>query len=216
MPDSVMRARRAKAASIRASRRRARAYRTGGHCNARERRRGRARDRRWICSFTIAPREGFGAQSTLLGQLARVGKDDLRFPLVIADLPRHTDPLAKKRSLGGPEFRSIIHVHDGGENGILEMASQGPATSAAIERRLRIRRKPPHRRQSPFLRCDLPHPRGASSPRQPNRPIIRLPPPWRVTFLGSWRFPASTNADPTVASPLFWPAPAYGDRSTTW
>jgi hypothetical protein len=113
-----MRARRAKAASIRASRRRARAYRTGGHCNARERRRGRARDRRWICSFTIAPREGFGAQSTLLGQLARVGKDDLRFPLVIADLPRHTDPLAKKRSLGGPEFRSIIHVHDGGENGI--------------------------------------------------------------------------------------------------
>jgi hypothetical protein len=47
---------------------------------------------------------------TLLGQLDRVGKDDLRLPPVIADLPCHTDALAAERSFGGAELETIISV----------------------------------------------------------------------------------------------------------
>jgi hypothetical protein len=48
-----------------------------------------------------------GGAAALLAQLARLRKNDLRLPLVIADLPRHTDALTAKRILGGGEFRPM-------------------------------------------------------------------------------------------------------------
>jgi hypothetical protein len=44
-----------------------------------------------------------GRTRALLGQLARISEHDLRLPVVIADLPRHTDALAAEGGLGGPE-----------------------------------------------------------------------------------------------------------------
>ena len=38
----------------------------------------------------------------LFYELAQVGKDDLRLPAVIADLPCHADPLSAERRLGLP------------------------------------------------------------------------------------------------------------------
>ena len=54
----------------------------------------------------------------LLAQLPRIGQYDFRLPLVIADLPHHTDALAAKGGLGVPEFRAVVAVHDRGEDGI--------------------------------------------------------------------------------------------------
>src|SRR5271165_4519925 len=58
------------------------------------------------------------ASRALLAQLARIGQHDLRLPLVIADLPRHTDALAAEGGLGGPEFRAVLPIHDRGEGSI--------------------------------------------------------------------------------------------------
>ena len=58
------------------------------------------------------------APQPLLAQLARVSQYDLRLPVVIADLPCHTDALAAERGFGGSELLSITPVHDRGEEGI--------------------------------------------------------------------------------------------------
>jgi len=52
----------------------------------------------------------------LLRQLALIGEDDLRLPLVIADLARHAYPLAEKRGFRGPEIGAVLAVDDCGED----------------------------------------------------------------------------------------------------
>jgi len=58
------------------------------------------------------------APQPLLAQLARVSQYDLRLPVVIADLPCHTDALAAERGFGSAELGPMISVYDRGENGM--------------------------------------------------------------------------------------------------
>ena len=48
---------------------------------------------------------------SVIGSAGLVGKDDLRLPAVIADLPCHTDALAAERSFGSAELRTdYLHM----------------------------------------------------------------------------------------------------------
>jgi hypothetical protein len=67
--------------------------------------------------FTGRRRFGGGGR---LRQLARVGKDDLGLPLVVADLTRYADVLAGERGLWRPKFLSVFPIDDGSEDGIWE------------------------------------------------------------------------------------------------
>src|SRR5260370_9902556 len=77
---------------------------------------------RWLGAGTMAPerrrREPSSRQTSRasLGQLARVSKNDLGLPAVIADLPCHADALAAERGFGGAELGTIISVYNGAEN----------------------------------------------------------------------------------------------------
>ena len=53
-----------------------------------------------------------------LRRLARIGKDDLRLPLVINDLSGDADPLTTQRDLGDAKFLAMIAVDDRGEGRI--------------------------------------------------------------------------------------------------
>jgi hypothetical protein len=70
----------------------------------------------------------------LLAQLARIGKDNLRLSLVIADLPGDAEPLAAQRDLGGPEFLAMIAVDDRRERLHLDEPSRSPIMSAVLAR----------------------------------------------------------------------------------
>ena len=59
--------------------------------------------------------DGPGSTRTLLCQLARVSKYDLRLPVVIADLPCYADALAAERGLRSAEFGPMISVYDRGK-----------------------------------------------------------------------------------------------------
>jgi hypothetical protein len=45
-----------------------------------------------------------GRGRALLAHLTGIGKNNLRLPVVVAYLPRHTEALARKRGLGVPNF----------------------------------------------------------------------------------------------------------------
>jgi len=72
-------------------------------------------------------------EPALLAQLARISQHDLRLPLVLANLPRHTDALAAEGRLWGPEFRAVLSIDDRGEGGIRRGLPQ------VQQRRLRLR-----------------------------------------------------------------------------
>jgi|SRR5271156_2795789 len=71
-----------------------------------------------ICPMVRAQSTVKRQDRALLGHLARIGKENLRLPAVIADLPRHTDALAAEGGLGGPEFRAVLPIDDRGEDGV--------------------------------------------------------------------------------------------------